>query len=72
MINQDEKTQSDKVDNLREIAETHLVEKDGKWMLQGFDNKVPAGHDFNQSYATRQEAVDAAVNLLRTNKLKAA
>lgn len=73
MINQDEKTTSDKVENFREIAETHLVEKDGKWMLKGFDNRLPnQGFDLNQTYENRQQAVEAAVKLLQANKLKAA
>jgi hypothetical protein len=73
MINQNDKNTSDNEENFREIAETHLIEKDGHWMLQGFDNKTsPQSKDLNRSYQTRAEAVDAAVELLRANKLKAA
>lgn len=72
MINHDEKTSSDKVQDIRTIADSHLIEKDGKWMLIGFDNKMASAQDLNKTFATRQEAVDAAVNLIRSNKLTAA
>jgi hypothetical protein len=49
------------------------VEKDGKWMLTGFDNKKPVHADeVNRTYQNRQQALEAAIKMLQENKLKAA
>ncbi len=70
MTTHDEKTTSGKVENINVEAEKHIGEKDGKWILTGFDKAQ--GVDANQTFDSRQLAIDAATNFLRSRKQSAA
>jgi hypothetical protein len=79
MINQqnepkDEKTTSDQVnpiDSQKEL-EQHVTQRDGKWMLVGFGGKLPV-QLFNpaQTYDSREQALEAARNVLQGSKAAA-
>lgn len=68
MVNQD--STGGTVEHLRQLAEKSVIEKNGKFAIQ-YDKQVE-GLDLNKTYDTRDQAIEAMFNYLRTRNVRAA